>query len=365
MDEKRRAPRIKDENEVAITVVSGGKNLPEEEINGNLTKDISVCGAKIQTNILLPVNTIIELDITSKVVHQQIKILGKVKWSTVIIENESYEVGVEFYPSKEMEKLDDYISWQLESNKSEFVKDKVPLIDSGNKNIKETKKVLLISTRHRQSHIGDKNILEIKKVLPISALLRQSHIGNKNITETKKLSSIDPGNINIEETKKVLPVSALLRQSHIGNKNIVETIKLSPIDPGNINIEETKKAPPIKNKQWIKIAIISLGTIILIVVLLKIFVSIPEFDRRLIPNIITKATPAPEAKKITVLEAITALEATPAPEAKQKTKVIGNSDSKKYHLPGMKNYNAVKAYHRVEFDSETDAIRAGYSKAPR
>jgi hypothetical protein len=55
MEEKRRAPRIKDENEVTITVVSGGKNLPEEEINDNHTKDISVCGAKIQTNILLPV----------------------------------------------------------------------------------------------------------------------------------------------------------------------------------------------------------------------------------------------------------------------------------------------------------------------
>jgi PilZ domain len=326
MDEKRRAPRIKDENEVTITVVSGGKNLPEEEINGNHTKDISVCGAKIQTNILLPINTILELDITSKVVHQQIKILGKVKWSTVIIENESYESGVEFYPSKEMEKLDDYISWQLESNKSGFIKDKVPLIGSGNKNSVETKKVLLISTRHRQSHIGDKNILEIKKVLPISALLRQSHIGDKNSVDTKKIS---------------------------------------PIDPGNINIEETKKAPPIKNKRWIRIAITSLGTIILIVVLLKIFVSIPEFDRMLFPNIITKATPAPEAKKITVLEAITALEATPAPKTKQKTKVIGNSDSKKYHLPGMKYYNAVKASHRVEFDSETDAIRAGYNKAPR
>jgi len=320
MDEKRRAPRIKDENEVTITVVSGGKNLPEGEINGNLTKDISVCGAKIQTNILLPVNTILELDITSKIVHQQIKILGKVKWGKVINENESYEYGVEFYPSKEMEKLDDYISWQLESNKSEFIKDKVPLINSDNKNIVETKKVLLISTRHRQSHIDNKNILEIKKVLPISALLRQSHIGNKNIVETKKLS---------------------------------------PIDPGNINIEETKKVPPIKNKQWIKIAITSLGTIILIVVLLKIFGSIPEFDRMLVPNIITKATPAPEAKAITVLEAITAL------EAKQKTKVIGNSDSKRYHLPGMKYYNAVEVYHRVEFDSEADAINAGYNKAPR
>jgi hypothetical protein len=343
MDEKRRAPRIKDENEVTITVVSGGKNLPEGEINGNLTKDISVCGAKIQTNILLPVNTILELDITSKIVHQQIKILGKVKWGKVINENESYEYGVEFYPSKEMEKLDDYISWQLESNKSEFIKDKVPLIDSDNKNIVETKKVLLISTRHRQSHIDNKNILEIKKVLPISALLRQSHIGNKNIVETKKLSPIDPGNINIEETKKVLPIRDLHRQSHMGNKNSVET----------------KKVPPIKNKQWIKIAITSLGTIILIVVLLKIFGSIPEFDRMLVPNIITKATPAPEAKAITVLEAITAL------EAKQKTKVIGNSDSKRYHLPGMKYYNAVEVYHRVEFDSEADAINAGYNKAPR
>jgi hypothetical protein len=365
MEEKRRAPRIKDENEVTITVVSGGKNLPEEEINGNHTKDISVCGAKIQTNILLPVNTIIELDITSKVVHQQIKILGKIKWSKVINENESYEVGVEFYPSKEMEKLDDYISWQLESNKSEFIKNKVPPIDSGNINIEETKKVLLISTRNRQSHIGNKNILEIKKVLPISALLRQSHIGNKNILETKKLSPIDPGNINIEETKKVLPVSALLRQSHIGNKNIVETKKLSPIDSGNKNIVETKKVPPIKNKQWIKIAIISLGTIILIVVLLTIFGSIaldfiyPHTNKKVTNNfahdsITTESATLPAPPIIAPVPKVTSTPVpAPAPKATQKTKVIDNSDSKIYHLPGMKYYNAVKAHHRVEFDSET------------
>jgi hypothetical protein len=121
----------------------------------------------------LPVNTLLELDFTSKGVHQQIKILGKVIWRKVINENESYEFGVEFYPSKEIETLEDYISGQLKSNKSEFVKNKLPPIDSGNKNIVETKKV-----------------------------------------------------------------------------------------------------PPIKNKQWIKIAIILLGTIILIVVLLKIFGSI-------------------------------------------------------------------------------------------
>jgi hypothetical protein len=47
----------------------------------------------------------------------------------------------------------------------------------------------------------------------------------------------------------------------------------------------------------------------------------------------------------------------------QKVKVIGNRDSKRYHLPGMKYYDKVLAYHRVEFDSEEEAIRAGYHKA--
>ncbi len=43
--------------------------------------------------------------------------------------------------------------------------------------------------------------------------------------------------------------------------------------------------------------------------------------------------------------------------------VIGNRDSKRYHLPGMRYYNQVKAYHRVVFQSEREAIRAGYHKA--
>ena len=48
-----------------------------------------------------------------------------------------------------------------------------------------------------------------------------------------------------------------------------------------------------------------------------------------------------------------------------RMKVIGNRDSKRYHLPGMKYYYEVEAYHRVEFGSEEEAIRAGYHKAPK
>jgi tetratricopeptide (TPR) repeat protein len=46
-----------------------------------------------------------------------------------------------------------------------------------------------------------------------------------------------------------------------------------------------------------------------------------------------------------------------------KVKVIGNRDSKRYHLPGMKFYDKVLEYHRVIFNTEEEAIKAGYHKA--
>ncbi len=60
-----------------------------------------------------------------------------------------------------------------------------------------------------------------------------------------------------------------------------------------------------------------------------------------------------------------AKEETTAPKPLSVVKVIGNRDSKLYHLPGMKYYQRVAAYHRVEFPSEEEAIAAGYRKAPR
>jgi tetratricopeptide (TPR) repeat protein len=55
---------------------------------------------------------------------------------------------------------------------------------------------------------------------------------------------------------------------------------------------------------------------------------------------------------------------TPKPKQK-KIIVIGNRDTKNYHLPGMKYYKKVKKHHRVIFHSEQAAIRAGYHKAPQ
>lgn len=52
-------------------------------------------------------------------------------------------------------------------------------------------------------------------------------------------------------------------------------------------------------------------------------------------------------------------------EPEKMIKVIGNRDSKRYHLSGMKYYDHVAAYHRVVFASEEAAIKAGYHKASR
>lgn len=48
----------------------------------------------------------------------------------------------------------------------------------------------------------------------------------------------------------------------------------------------------------------------------------------------------------------------------QKVRVIGNRRQKSYSLPGMKDYDRVESPHRVEFNSEEEAVKAGYHKAP-
>ena len=75
---------------------------------------MSVSGARINAHILLPVDTLIKIDITLKTVHQMITVMGKVKWIKIICNDESYEEGVEFVNTADeaIKKLKDYISWK-------------------------------------------------------------------------------------------------------------------------------------------------------------------------------------------------------------------------------------------------------------
>ena len=159
MEERRRTPRMNEENEVTIMVVSEENNLTQAKIRDifidNYTKDISASGVGIKTNILLPVDSLIELEFTSKSVREQIETLGKVKWVKVIIEDKSYEAGVEFCgaPSDAIKKLGDYISWKL---KARLNKKMLSPIDSGDINTVETKEQPTIKS-------GDINTVKTKE----------------------------------------------------------------------------------------------------------------------------------------------------------------------------------------------------------
>ena len=84
MDEKRKSPRLKEDNDVTITVVSGGNNSAKEKVIYNSSKDISASGARIHAHIMLPVDTLLQIDITLKTVRQMITVMGKVKWIKII-----------------------------------------------------------------------------------------------------------------------------------------------------------------------------------------------------------------------------------------------------------------------------------------
>ena len=108
MKEKRKTERLNEFNEITTTIISGEKNFY------NYSEDISVSGAKIRGNITLPVDTLLNIDFTLKNLQQKINAIGKVKWIKIIIDDESYEAGVEFVnaPIYAIQRLEDYISWK-------------------------------------------------------------------------------------------------------------------------------------------------------------------------------------------------------------------------------------------------------------
>jgi len=85
----------------------------------------------------------------------------------------------------------------------------------------------------------------------------------------------------------------------------------------------------------------------LVIIILTVFI-----NTAMAANPVTKAQ-APATPPVGVKA-----EASPS-----KMIVVGNSDSKRYHLPGMPYYNKVEKYHRVYFNSEQEAIDKGYYKA--
>ncbi len=116
--EKRKARRINEEHEVTIKILSDEKNLPNGKAVIERSTDLSATGAKLHSKTHLPVDTLLNMDLSLQNLNQRIKALGKVRWIKVIIEDESYEAGIEFVdtPKEAMKKIQDYINLKQKYN---------------------------------------------------------------------------------------------------------------------------------------------------------------------------------------------------------------------------------------------------------
>jgi hypothetical protein len=115
----RKNQRLTEEDDITVTLLSGAENIPREKVFYPYSKDISVSGLKIQGNILLPLNTLLKIDLRLRNLQETVTFTGKIKWNKIIIENEIYEAGVEFIdvPDDIAKKIQDYIVWKQEYKK--------------------------------------------------------------------------------------------------------------------------------------------------------------------------------------------------------------------------------------------------------
>ncbi len=109
--ERRRAPRLTEVNDITIIVMSAENKSSQGNIIYNRSTDISMTGARIQTHLYLPVNSLLKLKIFLKNPPQMITIFGEVRWIKSLVEGGSYEAGIEFVdvPGEITHQIADYI----------------------------------------------------------------------------------------------------------------------------------------------------------------------------------------------------------------------------------------------------------------
>ena len=96
MYDKRRTRRLLEENEITVEVISKDKLPINKKITYNISKDISFAGARIQTNVFLPLDTRLKIQLMLTQPPRMVTALGEVKWVRGLSGDESFEVGLEF-----------------------------------------------------------------------------------------------------------------------------------------------------------------------------------------------------------------------------------------------------------------------------
>jgi len=94
--ERRRDSRINEEDKVVIELLTNGQPPDERTILNALTKEISPGGVRLTTNTLLPVNTLLKMDVVLSRRRRIVHAVGIVRWARTVYDEEMFEIGIEF-----------------------------------------------------------------------------------------------------------------------------------------------------------------------------------------------------------------------------------------------------------------------------
>lgn len=96
MSEKRRDRRVKEQALFTITLISKDTDEARPKIIHHTTEDISLTGAKIHTNVFLPVGSFLKIDLSLTEPPRMISAYAKVRWVKSVYADELFELGIEF-----------------------------------------------------------------------------------------------------------------------------------------------------------------------------------------------------------------------------------------------------------------------------
>ncbi len=96
MSEKRKEKRVEEEIKVAIKLLPEDKYQHDKNIVYALTKDISSGGVKIVTDKMLPIDTLLKIELTLTKMRKLVEANAKVRWVGRLYDDDVFEMGLEF-----------------------------------------------------------------------------------------------------------------------------------------------------------------------------------------------------------------------------------------------------------------------------
>jgi c-di-GMP-binding flagellar brake protein YcgR len=96
MKERRRDPRVNEENKVTLNLLANGSPQGPKSVYHSLTKDISLGGIRVMTDAPLAVDSRIKVELTLAKSRKRIRAVARVRWVKELFGQDVFDMGLEF-----------------------------------------------------------------------------------------------------------------------------------------------------------------------------------------------------------------------------------------------------------------------------